>query len=216
MASVSRQNILLANSPIFIVYSGSNPSLYNFIEVKLWVWNGDISAKTELPNFKLTAYKNRAIADSISIEISDYISPFLNPLPNSSFFDNVPSGFGEFVNVYFEIEAYIINGPIIPSETIVSPNLFACLGYGLVNQGAMPKLGLTYTDGLSGIDSSLLTIDSTIIHIDSDGKLIDNKKRISVANLKHFNAALATTTTSSAGVVNRTVTNDFKAICTKG
>lgn len=215
--NITREKILLANSPIFIKYT-RNPVDYSYIKVKLYVWSGELSVKPIAPTFELVAYKNNIAIDTTAIEISDYLSPFLDPKPTKDFFSGIPGNFNEFINFQYQIDSYVLSFDNSTSliESITSDVLFACLGYGYVSQGAMPVLDMKYQDGQNGIDSSTVTIDSTYITIDSDGKVIENSKRISVDNLKQYNAQLNYMTSSSSGVITRSLTNFFKPICTKG
>lgn len=191
----SDANILLAKSPIFITYTNEITD-FNNMTVKLWVWSGLIAEKPLSPTYDLIAYKNRQSADSLSIEISDYISPLIEPLPTSNFFTTESVGdFGEFINVQYQIDSYNydnLTGDNEDVETIVSPVLLASLGYGFVNQMASPKIEI------------------------NDDKLIDNSKRISIENLIHYDVELVSSSDTSTAVVNRTFTTNFKSICTKG
>jgi hypothetical protein len=189
VVTIEENNILLAHSPIYIKYT-NDPTLFTFIKVKLWVWKGLISSKPNLPTFELVGYKNRSTNDTISIEVSDYINPFLDPKPTKGYFNGDFGDFGEFVNVQYMIVAYYFEFGLTDFyEAINSPVLFATLGHVKYNQLLYPHIKI------------------------NNGKLIDNTKRFSTPNLVVYDALLNSSTNSSEGVINRVYTANYKPVC---
>ncbi|MFC4477417.1 hypothetical protein [Flavobacterium chungangensis] len=191
MIPIDINKILLANSPIYASIVGDFTD-YNYIYVQLWAWNGKIEDKPVDSTFKLAGIQANADNSKIAIEISDYITPFLEPKPNSTFFSLNPSGFGEFVNVEYFIEGYFLDdsGNMDLVRVYNSGHLFACLGYGYVNELVHPKLKL------------------------EDGKLIDNTKKISTDEVIHHNVVLKSSVDSDE-IINREFTSIFRKICAK-
>lgn len=157
-------------------------------EFELFIWEGNVDDRPSDPTFLLPAFKNNPASTEIAIEISDYIIPFLNPLPNESYFTGITGNFGEFVNFQYANTVYYDEGAI---SSYMSDPYLVCLGYGKNPELANPQINIV------------------------DDKLIDYSKRFSLDDVNVYDVLLNDTTDSSSTIINRSYTTNYKRICPK-
>lgn len=199
------KEILLVGSPHYISYS-QLPLFEGILDVKLYIWSG---AYTEIP---ATPTYNLKVNSSY-VEIGDYIKDFLNPQPNSSYFTATPTNFKECINVYYEYDVW---NELNENLGTVKSNLkLATLGYGLFSEGANPILNINPIDKLLTIDSTLVTIDSTQYTQDngSNRSLFDHSKLFHKTTELIYNGLLNDNSVSSDDLVVRELTSDFIPVC---
>jgi len=206
--------ILLAKSPQFITYESALN--YSYLKVHLYVWNGLVADIPSFPTHTYTLFRNpnKTIA---YLNIQPAIAELLNPKPNSSYFTDHPSDFGEFTNLKYVIDVWRreSDGTMELKDTVESDLMYATLGYGRHAEGANPFLIPLKVAGVVTIDSTLITIDSTLITIDSDGKnkLFDNKYKFFPPNSRVFDGIFNQSDTDSRDIIKRELVTDHKVSC---
>ncbi len=209
-------DIIMTKSPYWVNYS-STPENYTYIEIDLYIWNGNFVSVPDYPNYTLTAYKVTPTSSGIHVNIADYIADLINPKPNSSFYNTSASpSFNEFVNFGYQIRAYYTIGLVNQLVDTVNSDLkMATLGYGYHQQGINPKMSLLIDASTTTIDSVLISIDSGDVTIDSTGlpKILDNTYKYHTHNTFVYNAQINRTATGAYDLLTRSFTQTYQLVC---
>ncbi|MDA6068964.1 hypothetical protein NJT12_04945 [Flavobacterium sp. AC] len=209
--------ILLVNSPFYINFD-EIPFFDGILNVRLYIWSGAYAEIPINPSHTFTV-------NGSYLEVGQYIKDFLNPQPNSTYFTSIqPDGFNECCNVYYEFDVLNkIDNEYFEWGMVKSTLKFATLGYGLYAEGANPVLSLHAIDELVTIDSTLVTIDSIEHTLDNGGyrnpdndayRNLFNHSRLFHKNSERiFNGLLNEKTIGSNDLILRQLTNDFISTC---
>lgn len=135
-------------SPYYITYQ-NNPVLYDYITVSLKIWHGEFYNIPAEPTYELTAYRTSSSSSayqSLYIDISSYVADFIDPIPNSVWFEQYEqnqdySDYREVVNVKYQMDVWKSNGEKDPFlvESFDFPMKCATLGYGYPKEGPNPQ-----------------------------------------------------------------------------
>jgi len=209
-------DIVMSKSPYWVNYY-NNYKNFTFIEIDLFIWAGDFAAIPSTPTYTLTSHKITPTSTGVHLNISDYIADMIDPVPNSSFFDNISTAnFGEIINFKYQIRSYLTAfGSSSVVEIINSDLKLATLGYGLHSEGSNPKITIYVDENIITIDSILISIDSGIVTIDSGSydKLTLNEHKYHTYNTFVYDASLYPTATGTQTLIKREFTSNYKLVC---
>lgn len=138
----------------YVVSIGSTHSNWTHAQLSLWVWQGDYndgSVINSLPNYIQYKEKVNIIDDHILFELSDYITPFLDPSIN--FMGSTATTVSDMcVWVYYE--TFIYNNPLNLLEPPVIQTQSSELRMGIYsyNWNYENQIGLDYTNTSFGSD----------------------------------------------------------------
>lgn len=118
------------------ILSTNDTETHNSVLIKLWIWSGDLLTPytdNSQPTITGSIGKVSASDNYISIEVSEYIKPYINPKLIFNFGSTTTTGEG----VYYQYELHQYNGSTLVS--VVKPSTrFATLGYNYNYEGEKP------------------------------------------------------------------------------
>lgn len=123
----SATNIIGALSPYYVIAKDSTIN-WNSIELRLWVWQGELEDATPLPTQILKKSKLMQTDSSLEFELSDYLIDAIEPMINPFNFQAVFGVSATFF--YYEVDYLNTSGSTSTLlKTVKSPLKLATLGW---------------------------------------------------------------------------------------
>ena len=122
----SETNIIGASSPYYIIAERTTQD-WNSVEVRLYVWQGEVDDKPSTPTNVLKKSKLMTSDKRLEFEIRDYLIDYLEPQIDPF---NYQSNFGVSATFFmYEVDYLSTTESIIVRETYLSPLKLATLGW---------------------------------------------------------------------------------------